>query len=86
MKLGYARVSTTDQDISIQRDRLYAVGCEKLFEEKTSGVRKQRPVLERLLVGWRDPRLPGGLDRVLGVDALPDRVHCDRQILVDQIP
>ena len=40
MKLGYARVSTTDQDLSIQHDRLYAAGCEKLFEEKTSGVRK----------------------------------------------
>ena len=49
MKLGYARVSTTDQDLSIQRDRLYAVGCGKLFEEKTSGVGKKRPALERLL-------------------------------------
>ena len=48
MKLGYARVSTTDQDLSIQRDRLYAAGCEKLFEEKTSGARKKRPELERL--------------------------------------
>ena len=49
MKLGYARVSTTDQDFSIQRDRLYAADCEKLFEEKTSAVRKKRPTLERLL-------------------------------------
>ena len=30
MKLGYARASTTDQDLSIQRDRLYAAGCERL--------------------------------------------------------
>ena len=49
MKLGYARVSTTDQNLSIQRDRLYAAGCEKLFEEKTSGARKKRPALRRLL-------------------------------------
>ena len=48
MKLGYARVSTTDQDLSIQRDRLSAAGCEKLFEEKASGARKKRPALERL--------------------------------------
>ena len=49
MKLGYARVSTTDQDLAIQRTRLHEVGCEKLFEEKISGARKKRPVLERLL-------------------------------------
>ena len=49
MRLGYARVSTTDQDLAIQRTRLHEAGCEKLFEEKTSGARKKRPVLERLL-------------------------------------
>ena len=49
MKLGYARVSTTDQDLAIQRTRLHETGCEKLFEEKISGARKSRPVLERLL-------------------------------------
>ena len=53
MKLGYARVSTTDEDFSIQRDRLEAAGCEKLFEEKTSGARQKRPELERLLAELR---------------------------------
>ena len=53
MKLGYARVSTTDQNLSIQRDRLYAAGCEKLFEEKTSVARKKPPALERLLTELR---------------------------------
>ena len=53
MKLGYARVSTTDQDLTIQRRRLYEAGCEKLFEEKTSGARKMRPELERLLTELR---------------------------------
>ena len=53
MKLGYARVSTTDQDLTIQRGRLYEVGCEKLFEEKISGARKMRPQLERLLTELR---------------------------------
>ena len=61
MKLGYARVSTTDQDLSIQRDRLYAAGCEKLFEEKTSGARKKRSALERLLAEpWADTTTPAG--------------------------
>ena len=53
MKLGYARVSTTDQDLAIQRVRLHEAGCEKLFEEKTSGARKKRPELERLLAELR---------------------------------
>ena len=53
MKLGYARVSTTDQDLSIQRDRLYAAGCEKLFEEKISGAHKKRPELKCLLAELR---------------------------------
>ena len=49
MKLGDARVSTTDQDLAIQRTRLHEAGCETLFEEEISGARKKRPVLERLL-------------------------------------
>ena len=40
MKLGYARVSTTDQDLAIQRSRLHEASCEKLFEEKASGARR----------------------------------------------
>ena len=53
MKLGYARASTTDQHLAIQRARLHEAGCEKLFEEKISGARKKRPELERLLTELR---------------------------------
>ena len=49
MKLGYARVSTEDQSLDLQRKRLSGVGCERLFEEKVSGAKRQRPELERLL-------------------------------------
>jgi len=49
MKLGYARVSTEDQTLDLQRPRLTAAGCEKLFEEKISGAKRNRPELERLL-------------------------------------
>ena len=49
MKLGYARVSTGDQTLDLQRPRLTAAGCEKLFEEKISGAKRNRPELERLL-------------------------------------
>jgi len=37
MKLGYARVSTTDQDLTVQRETLTAAGCERIFEERVSG-------------------------------------------------
>ena len=49
MKLGYARVSTEDQALDLQRPRLTAAGCEKLFEEKISGASRNRPQLEKLM-------------------------------------
>src|SRR3954454_18510612 len=49
MKLGYARVSTEDQRLDLQRARLIEAGCGKLFEEKVSGAARQRPALEQLL-------------------------------------
>ena len=39
--VGYARVSTLDQDHSLQSDRLKIVGCEKIFSEKKSGTSKK---------------------------------------------
>ena len=49
MKLGYARVSTHDQDLTLQRQRLENADCEMLFEEKISGARRLRPKLEELI-------------------------------------
>jgi len=49
VKLGYARVSTEDQSLDAQRQKLTAAGCEMMFEEKVSGARRHRPELERLL-------------------------------------
>ena len=49
MKVGYARVSTTDQSLENQISRLAEIGCELFFEEKTSGAAKKRPQLEKLL-------------------------------------
>ena len=48
MKIGYARVSTTAQNLDMQIEALNKAGCEKIYTEKESGV-KERPVLKELL-------------------------------------
>ena len=47
--LGYARVSTTDQQPHLQVDALERAGCYRVFTETASGARTDRPVLEQLL-------------------------------------
>lgn len=49
MKIGYARVSTDDQNLDLQRDALKAAGCERIIEEKESGSKDDRPELARAL-------------------------------------
>lgn len=59
MLIGYARVSTADQNLDMQRDALTRAGCEKIFEEKKSGkAGSKRPEFEAALAylgvgsGW----------------------------------
>jgi DNA invertase Pin-like site-specific DNA recombinase len=47
--LGYARVSTTDQQPQLQVDALQRAGCYRVFTETASGARTNRPTLEQLL-------------------------------------
>lgn len=72
--LGYARVSTTAQDPSLQHDALMAVGCGQVWTDVASGARDDRPelgkLLERLLPGdtlvvWRLDRLGRSLPHLL---------------------
>src|SRR5450631_542030 len=76
MKLGYARVSTNEQDTSAQVLALKSAGCGKIFLEKASGGRWDRPELHRLLdqlrkddvlIVWRLDRLSRSLRDVLTI-------------------
>src|ERR1700680_3981082 len=49
MKIGYARVSTDDQETHLQIDALKQAKCGRVYQEKASGAKADRPELMRLL-------------------------------------
>jgi DNA invertase Pin-like site-specific DNA recombinase len=53
MRIGYARVSTDDQHLDLQRDALNKAGCERLFEDTASGAKAERTGLAALLASLR---------------------------------
>ena len=53
MKIGYARVSTQDQNLDRQLDNLRAAGCERIFNEKMTGTKSDRPELKTMLLTLR---------------------------------
>ena len=66
MKIGYARVSTHDQNLDLQKDALEKAGCEKIFVDEVSGTVAKREGLEKakeilrendVLIVWRLDRL-----------------------------
>ena len=75
MLIGYARVSTDDQNLDLQRDVLQRAGCHRVFEEKESGrAGTKRPALESALaflrpedqlVVWKVDRLGRSLREML---------------------
>ena len=74
MKIGYARVSTHEQNLDLQRDALKAAGCGKIVEDTGSGGKRERPGLERVremlragdvLVVWRLDRLGRSLRHLI---------------------
>ncbi|AZB32153.1 recombinase family protein [Chryseobacterium balustinum] len=54
MKIGYARVSTKDQNLDLQIEALEKAGCEKIYQEKISGSTKNRPELDKMLEHFRE--------------------------------
>jgi DNA invertase Pin-like site-specific DNA recombinase len=74
--IGYARVSTDDQNLALQRDALAAAGCEKVYEDRTSGAKAERPGLALALevaragdtlVVWRLDRLGRSLKDLIAL-------------------
>ena len=74
MLVGYARVSTQDQNPQLQLDALEAHGCEKVFQEKASGAQRDRPQLQAaleycrqgdVLVVWKLDRLARSLKQLI---------------------
>jgi DNA invertase Pin-like site-specific DNA recombinase len=73
---GYARVSTNDQDLSLQLNELKAVGCDTIFTDKVSGTKSERPGLDECLktlrpgdtlIVWRLDRLGRSMQHLVSV-------------------
>lgn len=66
MNIGYARVSTLDQNLDLQMHALRKAGCKKIFREKVSGASRERPEFQRMLdqLRQRDTVVVWKLDRL----------------------
>jgi DNA invertase Pin-like site-specific DNA recombinase len=83
MLIGYARVSTLDQNLNLQEDALKGAGCEKVYRDTASGAKTERPgLLEALsflregdvLVVWKLDRLGRSIKHLIEtVQSLQDR-------------
>jgi DNA invertase Pin-like site-specific DNA recombinase len=54
VRIGYARVSTVEQDVALQLDALHDAGCDRIFEDRASGAKTDRPGLAQALAFVRE--------------------------------
>jgi len=94
MLIGYARVSTSDQDLALQLDALKAAGCEKIFTDKASGTKLDRIGLADALafaregdglVVWKLDRLGRSMKGLVDLAANLEERKVDLRSLTDGI-
>ncbi|WP_109846913.1 recombinase family protein [Pseudomonas aeruginosa] len=94
LRIGYARTSTEDQHLDLQRDALHAAGCTRIYEEKVSGARANRPELENMLkalrpgdtvVVWQLSRLGRSLPDLIQLMTKLDDMGVDFESLTEKI-
>ncbi|MFC4211611.1 recombinase family protein [Pedobacter lithocola] len=94
MKIGYARVSTADQNLDMQFNALTEYGCKTIFQEKISGKNTDRPELKKLLeslrkgdevVVWKLDRLGRSLRDLVDLVAMFDKQGVNFISLQDHI-
>ena len=94
MLIGYARVSTEDQNLALQTDALTRSGCKKIYQEKVSSTKAQRPALEELLshlraedtlVVWKLDRLGRSLKELISLIAMFSERHIHFKSLNENI-
>ena len=94
MLVGYARVSTQDQNPALQLDALKAAGCERIFVEKATGAQRDRPELKAALdyiragdalVVWKLDRLARSLPQLIETVAIMEQQGVGLRSLTESI-
>jgi DNA invertase Pin-like site-specific DNA recombinase len=94
MLIGYARVSTDDQNLSLQQDALEKAGCIKIYEDRLSGVKAARPGFQKaleiarsgdVLVVWRLDRLGRSLKDLIQTMEMLEARGIELQSLCESI-
>ena len=94
MLIGYARVSTQDQNLDLQRQALQDAGCERIFEETASGKSADRPGLKQALefaragdtlVVWKLDRLGRSVKNLVDIVLNLEKRGVQFQSITDQI-
>ena len=91
MLVGYARISTAEQNFELQIDALETAGCEKIFKDTAGGAKKDRKILQEALeylregdtlVVWRLDRLGRSLKQLIELmNEFQERVICFKSLV-----
>lgn len=94
MKIGYARVSTDDQETHLQIDALKKAKCERIYQEKASGAKADRPELMKMLdnarkgdvvIVWKFDRLARSIRQLLDTAGMLEKHGVELCSLTEQI-